>query len=1794
MTMHRDKRWDLLDRPGDPVPWDTTSAVGLRDYYESVKDAAKDAADDIRRLDRGELGKGETIDALKELIRELPKLLDEAHDSYEKAYNAFDAWETALDEARRRSLTVITDAVASYDALEDKDDWDKDDSAPKHGYVSRLNAVLTDMDEAAGRAADALDDAKRGFGRKLWDFWNSVVEWIEENPLVYAVAMIVAGIAAIFIPGIGFAIALGVFALLTSATQLHRSGKLGLNLETFVTLGIDALSVVPGAVLLRGGGAMAGALGRGGAAVARSRVAGPMATSLRNGATGLRNSRMGLGVSNVVSRSSNTMRAIKEGTFVGPRVSLAADMGIQITRDTAMGTASSIAVNAAAGRDIDLGQELLMGFATNAAGTGAGVMKDHSVFGSGPLLGSGTNGEPSLGINGSGDNPGQGGLAGVDTDFSSLNPPTPDPDGGSAPTPGEPRVSTPEGVTTITGDPSAGTTLDTTTADGSRMSTTVDPSGGITSSSLTSGDPMTSDDFRVGADPVAGTAELTSGAGATSTTVSGDSTVSTGDFGEIRVDRSRADEPSVHYAAPAAGGSGPGFTLDVPRAGEAVVGGSTTVRTDSAALTVSDSGGGVTVTRDESGRSAGLDLTSPDGAPGASYRDGAISVPDGAGGTTVSRDGSGSDISGGGLGVRTPHEPGAPVTVTPTADAPARITVDGNGPEVLLSPDGAGPSVVRDPATGRTASVDGEGHTVGTASGPAHSYRADTGTVRAGGAGGEVAATGSGVSTGRPGGSLPGDSVRLDLSASGHGSATAAGSDATVRPDGTADYRHTATGASAHRTADGHVVAGGVAASPDGTVRGQDFVRRPDGSLTVSDGRGGRHDYAADGTPVPSGDRPPGPRLRTDPVSGHPVFTSQDGTRVPSGTDPVRTGDGMTLRADGGDVTLTMPPNRQGEALRVTHAGDGGVRMDAGGHSVSSGRGGVDASAPDGLSAHRSPDGSHQVSGGGLDTRVSPDGTARTTDTAGGGRTVAEHSGGTGAVHVADGAVVRHGGSGRLDVTRGDGDVTLHDGARDITVSGDRTEVRGNATPGGAGPDWSVGAGPGREIHGGTRPDHRITAQPPSLLSPERLAGRGGDEVSFTAGDGISGHQTAGGRTTVDERSGATISDTRSGVRIDGGEDGPGALLQSDGVRVTSPDGRSHRIDFDGSGRPSEVHVNDGAQGRQTLHADGRAVSEGEHGTVTAEPGGFRHEVGDRTVTADGSGTTLREERNAGAAGPPGSVRPGQDGGTPFVIRHGQDADGGVLGVDREGVSQNFAPDGPTRQGRAPDGPPPVNSTEPTVVRDGDAYRVDTSYQRHSSAPVVDGPTMTRDPSTGESGITTPHGYTATQTRGPDPEAGADTTVRVNDGAPAVTRRGDGTTTVEGEGLRVTGEGDAGSRRYTVDSRTGGPSLTRGPGRDGDTRISDGPDTLVHRDGGGNLTGPDGRPLTPGPDGPRVIQEGFNRIRIDPDGEVRVTGSDGTSVVLHTDGRTSYRGAGGDERVDLNRNGLPTTRVDRDGAHTTVRESGGGTVEVDGTRRDGDATERTRTHLGNDGAVESRISRTGGARDESESWGVGIGPDGRTSTRNYRVRGEDAHRLSADGNLTAGHWGHKDDLGELRAAVRNAEASGDPAAVEAARAALKDFRAKMMDNALAEVRSAVLNGAAGLVTNLVQNGEINPKDLYANLSIVVGAYRGVAENRLRGLPGVPSGGLGLIASRMPMKIGGMEMRNDLRDGLMEEFHPEEYARSQEAEAVKHLEEGRMPPAGQVDPALLARHEHLPEDARIKAILDDLKARQGTA
>lgn len=202
---------------------------------------------------------------------------------------------------------------------------------------------------------------------------SKVVEWTEENPLVYAALMVVAGIEAIFIPVAGLGLALGILGLLVSATSLHRQDKLGVNWHSAAVLGFDAIGVVPGGAFVRNGAAMGGRF--------LSSQRGPISGGVRSAADSIRHSPLGTSVSSTLSRGREIRQSINSGTFNNsPRQSLAANAALGGLRDGGIGAAGGVAAEVTDTGDSSfssVAQAAGLGFATGAP-TGA-VDGAHSV-----------------------------------------------------------------------------------------------------------------------------------------------------------------------------------------------------------------------------------------------------------------------------------------------------------------------------------------------------------------------------------------------------------------------------------------------------------------------------------------------------------------------------------------------------------------------------------------------------------------------------------------------------------------------------------------------------------------------------------------------------------------------------------------------------------------------------------------------------------------------------------------------------------------------------------------------------------------------------------------------------------------------------------------------------------------------------------------------------------------------------------------------------------------------------------------------------------------------------------------------------------------------------------------------------------------------------------------------------------------------------------------------------------------------------------------------------------------------
>ncbi|MFE9281892.1 hypothetical protein [Nocardiopsis alba] len=1178
-------RWDLLDRSEDPVPWVTSDVRSLSRFYEKLSDAAEQAAADMRRLESDRLGEGDTVDALKELVNELPKYLDKAQSAYESGYRALDKWETSLETARADSATIARAAAEAYLALEDTDAWknkvDGDDPV-RQTHIVKLERLLDDMQGAADECARALEEAKQGSPRKLWGWLDKIVTWVEENPLLYAVAMVVAGLAAIFIPGLGIALAL--VALSISGAGLFKEGKLGFNKETLFTLGMDAVSLIPGGALLRGGRAVGRVAGQ-----AATRVPGRAAGGVRSAATAVRNSR---GVTAVTSRAGRVSRRVND---VRSR-SVTADIGYNIAKDSATSMGASITVQVAgegvALSDISLGHEALTALGTSAAGSTVGALKSHDML-------------PSFGGSGSGGDGGTGvGTGGGD--------PAPDPVGsGAAPEPASGGGDTGgPGGDTNTGGSGTGSG-DSSNPSNVRAS---DPGGPGTTAQASFGAPdgvggtttepaavSSNPDVQISSDGT--TSESTGGPSDTGGAAqSGPTNPSTSETGPATT-----GSPDASTGAPAGGGapeSGPSTSTStaantsdggVPTSTSSPepTGGSTAEPTvaSSAAPTTTDStgspengaadtsvGGGTTrppeasdgapVQSDAGGPPAGTvgaasDSTTGDGAPATGSEPntsdrGATSETSGDGGTT-DRSSDGEDTSArsdAGEGRRSGEEPRedfAPVTRsgggTPMPQPSARPR------STIADVDGMDTS-----STGRSTTADPEA-SGGDTSGPrADGDTTTTGSPTGSRTGGDDTTTGAPPPIDTPPAARPDETAvgsgtprRETVESHGNGSYTTT-RDANGEP--TVSYRHPTPG-------DG----------PDFTMDvTRDRVTVGDRTVTRSENGFGVTTQDGSGATVSRGARGESGTVEVTGPEGRPGASYRDGRlTVPTGQGDVtvsRNDQGATISASDG-LSVTRPTNddptrivQEGGPVDLRFGGDGPeiTRPDAEGGStprtrVSDPAGG--RSTEIGLDGYRvDTDGSTQSYDRGTDTVTLDSGSTRASASPGDAR-VSDESRGVDLWRSRDGIGTARG-AGATAVGRGDGGFDIRAGEASpqrATRDADGTVTVGDTRitfdePGC--PDGVVRTGSGSEIRVvdvDGRPGLRVTA-PDGTTSVH-----GADGAGRAPSIQVDGHRIALDPNSPDGSDVTLQVDTPGGWRVDA------AGADAAGVR-TPPDADGNSLEM--------------------------------------------------------------------------------------------------------------------------------------------------------------------------------------------------------------------------------------------------------------------------------------------------------------------------------------------------------------------------------------------------------------------------------------------------------------------------------------------------------------------------------------------------------------------------------------------------------------------------------------------------------
>ncbi|GAA3730331.1 hypothetical protein [Salinactinospora qingdaonensis] len=1538
-------RWEVINKSEDPTPGDVEQVERIKNYYRDLASVTTRAWERVKDGSAIADGEGEAMTALREVMDELPGMLEKAKSSYSLAADAYESYYTALKTGQEETRKAILNGEAAYEKHKANPD-DEQAEQEWRDYVdmaqAAINEFIIDMASAASDLETAAQDAI-----PPRDFLEQVADFFSDNPWLQVAIGVVAGIVVMLCPlsWVGFAIAavLGGLVLAIDIAQLIRADEFGWNRKTFITLGLGLLGCVPGGAVARvGAGIMRGGAALGRAGVTRSGTIGRGITSMAQSVrSGVGATAVGRGITN----SRAWYSSVKAGAWRGPKVSIATQFGISGTQDFAMGLGANYVVKKAMGEKIDTGQLLLETAATTLPGSAVGSGFQHYDISfnrvDGFNISAKHNGDvlpTSMGVNDMSPDMSpspvtEGNFDGVTSDFS----------GGSG------EVTTPEGVqTNISTDTGGAPNVQTTTPDGLTATSGYDSAGDLSTSQVSTGNPGSGEGYSVSHDLSGGSPETTVTTPApdtiggdtgspTATTADSSGVTSSGDFGTFSFDRSGAapdQAPTAHYdysdpASPTP--EAPDFQADFPGTGSAEVstpahtgdGPQVSVDTTPEALNVTTPDTSVEVTTTPDGATA-TSVGGTDGAPAPSYHSGdqRISVPTGGNAdASATHTGHGAALEG---------PDGTTVTTSDSAAVPTDIRPGGSG----------GPDSIQ--------------------------HRAGEGTVEA--------HTGDSISAANHHGdvlvaSQSGDTT-LAQSAGGAGSATAAGAAAHWSSSGTASYSTAGpAGAPAgHRSASGEVTFGNARTQPDGTVQHPDFSVDRDGTLTIRDGDGNTWSFDTHGNPLSTSapDAAP-PTLGTDPDTGAPTFTAQDGTTVSLDANGPRvtTSDGWSVSAARGgdpsgnaDITVTGPRDAGGDRLSLTHGADGGLRAEGGGYALDTGNGSTAATTPEGAGA-------------------------------------LSHGAGEAGVQSGD---------WRANVTGAGAEVTHPGGRIDLDTQGGASLSGGHDGTGA--PAWQVRSDADGDIGGTTGSGTDVTAS------------REGD-VTFGNGD-TQVTRASDGELTVNDGNGLTVTQptTGSAAHVDAGPGRPAVDVGPEGSTVTSPDGGAHHVDQDAAGN-QQVRINEGEPGQPTIDGNGTVRVTDARGSVAATAEGFDAHGANSHVRGGDGGTTIDTQQRFS---PDSTVSHHSRTGT------APDAPESLVTVERDGATSRYDTEGTVQQsyddGR-PGAPSATRDSEgTTTVETGHHHRSSDTVSEGPTMrrnPESDTTTVEHDgfrmSQTRPDGPDTPVG-TEVQ---PAPDAPV---ARHNPDGSSTVEAGDVSVHRSADDMISVTAGDRDTPRVEWEQGDGGATTTVRDG-DGTPVLRRDPDGSMRNSRGEDITG-DGVDATPDHPGYHVTRDGDGSVTLTRDGDPSTTirfNGDGSTSYSRSDS-TTHVDLSPTGRPTTTQHAIPDAEPT-----TTVRQLRKGEIEID-HRPSPSGREHSLTRMDRHGNAESRIRGTD-PDGRATSWGVGIDNRGQATSVDQRSPNTNPVRLRPNGELkeTSGLWENYLAGGEFRKPeklYRLAEDGSDP------------------------------------------------------------------------------------------------------------------------------------------------------------------------
>ena len=244
----RDRRWELVDRDGDPVPTTAEDVHDAADDFRERGDVMSEAARGLKSIASGDGWTGESAETFAEAAGKTHRDLDTAASKYTDAARALNEFAHAVGVARDRTRNAIQaaeDADAQRSASSPGDglpagteltDEQRDAEtrrSQRHDEAvdalqaakRRVDEAMEDLDHAAQRAEHAINAASAQFKDTRMDnfrgFVAAAVKVLEVIAVVLAVVIIIVVVVATFGAALGIGAAIvGLAAALAGPLML--------------------------------------------------------------------------------------------------------------------------------------------------------------------------------------------------------------------------------------------------------------------------------------------------------------------------------------------------------------------------------------------------------------------------------------------------------------------------------------------------------------------------------------------------------------------------------------------------------------------------------------------------------------------------------------------------------------------------------------------------------------------------------------------------------------------------------------------------------------------------------------------------------------------------------------------------------------------------------------------------------------------------------------------------------------------------------------------------------------------------------------------------------------------------------------------------------------------------------------------------------------------------------------------------------------------------------------------------------------------------------------------------------------------------------------------------------------------------------------------------------------------------------------------------------------------------------------------------------------------------------------